>query len=186
MNRTHPRLLLAALAAAFAWGCASTHPAARPAEQQASASAPTAASEPTTAAPADEQPSLRGQILQKAPGVEAIYFAYDSSDLTEAARQTLTKNADWLKEHPETKVQTAGHCDQRGTESYNLALGQRRAAQVRAYYLSLGIPADHVASTSFGKDRPACSASTEACWAKNRRAETLISYGEDVSSRRRR
>jgi peptidoglycan-associated lipoprotein len=132
----------------------------------------------------DEEPSMRGKILQSAPEVETVYFAYDSSSLTDAARATLTKNAEWLKGHSDVKVQVAGHCDQRGTEEYNLALGQRRAVQVRDYYKTLGIAANRIATISYGKEKPVCSRTGESCWSRNRRAATFVSFPSDVSRSR--
>jgi peptidoglycan-associated lipoprotein len=137
----------------------------------AEAAAPLAAG--AGAAGSGSEPSVRGGIAQAVPQLKAIHFAYDRAELGAQDRETLAKNVQWLKEHPEITAQVAGHCDQRGTTEYNLALGQRRAAAVREYYRMLGVAPERVATISYGKERPVCAEMSEACWARNRRAETL-------------
>lgn len=106
--------------------------------------------------------------------LQPIHFPYDAYQLEEEARGTLRKNAGYLKEHPDLEVLVAGHCDERGTTEYNIALGQKRAKEVREYYIRLGIPGKAVATISYGEEKPACDQPSEACWAQNRRTETLI------------
>ena len=113
--------------------------------------------------------------------VKTVHFDYDSAYLGPEARAILVQNADWLKSHVETRVQAAGHCDERGTVEYNLALGQRRAQAVKDYYKALGIAEGRVATISYGKEKPLCQESTEDCWRKNRRVETLVAFPEAVS-----
>lgn len=99
-----------------------------------------------------------------------IFFNYDSFDLDEPSRQTLQENADWLKEHPEARVEIEGHCDNRGTVEYNLALGAKRAAAAKSYLVALGIGRDRLTTISYGEELPLCQEETESCWSQNRRA----------------
>jgi peptidoglycan-associated lipoprotein len=101
--------------------------------------------------------------------VRDAYFDYDSAAIRPDARQALQKTADFLKGYPNVRVTIEGHCDERGSTEYNLALGQRRANAVKEYLVSLGISADHLSTTSWGKEKPFCTEATEACYAQNRR-----------------
>jgi peptidoglycan-associated lipoprotein len=102
--------------------------------------------------------------------VRDAYFDYDSAAIRPDAREALQKTADFLKNYPNVRVTIEGHCDERGSTEYNLALGQRRANAVKEYLVSLGLPADHLNTTSWGKEKPFCTESTEACYQQNRRA----------------
>ncbi|MBI3550213.1 MAG: OmpA family protein [Elusimicrobia bacterium] len=108
------------------------------------------------------------------PDLAPVRFAYDAYSLSEDARAALKKNVEYIKAHPTTGLLVTGNCDERGTIEYNLALGQRRATAVREYYARLGIPAKTIGTISYGKEKPSCHESTEECWTKNRRAETLM------------
>ncbi len=121
-----------------------------------------------------EEASLRGKDFQPIEGLSAIRFDYDSASLKDAQLDTLKKNAEYLKAHPNLEVLVAGFCDERGTTEYNLALGQKRAKEVREYYIRLGVPGRSLATISYGKENPSCSEHTEECWAANRRAETRV------------
>ncbi len=99
-----------------------------------------------------------------------VYFDYDSFDLDETARQTLQDNADWLKEHQSARIEIEGHCDDRGTVEYNLALGAKRAAAVKNYLVALGIARERMTTISYGEELPLCHEETESCWSRNRRA----------------
>jgi peptidoglycan-associated lipoprotein len=101
--------------------------------------------------------------------VRDAYFDYDSAAIRPDAREALQKTADFLKNYPNVHVTIEGHCDDRGSTEYNLALGQRRANAVKEYMVSLGIPADHLNTTSWGKEKPFCMEQTEACYQQNRR-----------------
>jgi len=101
--------------------------------------------------------------------VRDAYFDYDSAEIRADARQALQSTADFLKNYPHARVTIEGHCDERGSTEYNLALGDRRANAVKQYLVSLGIPADRLTSTSWGKEKPFCMQSSEACWQQNRR-----------------
>jgi peptidoglycan-associated lipoprotein len=106
--------------------------------------------------------------------VRDAYFDYDSAQIRPDARQALQKTADFLKGYPNTRVTIEGHCDERGSTEYNLALGQRRANAVKEYLVSLGIPADHLSTTSWGKEKPFCTEATEQCYAQNRRGHFTL------------
>ena len=121
-----------------------------------------------------EEASLRGKNFQNVDALEAIHFDYDSASLKEEQTTTLKNNAEYLKAHGGVEVLVAGFCDDRGTTEYNLALGQKRAKEVRDYYVHLGIPAKSVATISYGKESPSCAEATEDCWTQNRRAETRV------------
>lgn len=107
------------------------------------------------------------------PSTNAVYFAFDQSDLDAAARATLDANAAWLNANGGVKVTIEGNADERGSREYNLALGQRRADAVRDFLTSRGVSADRIDTVSFGEEKPACKASGEACWAQNRRGDIV-------------
>jgi peptidoglycan-associated lipoprotein len=137
--------------------------------------------ENTTAAPvvqsevkAVEEQSSRFSDWQKVPQLTTIYFNYDQSELLPQTRETLKKNAEYLKTNSDVSVLVEGNCDERGTTEYNLALGERRAAAVRDYYALLGVSKDRVAVISYGNERPANPGHDESAWQQNRRAETEI------------
>ena len=112
--------------------------------------------------------------------LEAVYFDYDMYRLSTAAKVALRNNAAYLKGHPDLQILVEGHCDDRGTSGYNLALGQKRAKAVREYYMALGIPGKTLGTLSFGEEKPGCAAETEDCWRDNRRA--LSKVRTEVSS----
>jgi peptidoglycan-associated lipoprotein len=97
-----------------------------------------------------------------------IYFDFDSYDLRPDARATLVANADWLKANPSVSVQIEGHCDERGTEEYNLALGAKRAQAAKDYLMTLGISGGRLSTISFGEELPVCREHNEECWQRNR------------------
>lgn len=102
------------------------------------------------------------------------YFAYDKADLNDAARAALDKNADWLRRWASTRVTVEGHSDSRGTNEYNLALGERRASAVRDYLIGLGIPTARISIVSKGEEDPVCKEEVESCWSQNRRGHFVI------------
>lgn len=104
-------------------------------------------------------------------GLQTVYFDYDSSALRSDAMATLRENAEKIKQVPGVIIQLAGHCDSRGTQEYNLALGERRALAVRQYLIQLGVPAERLITISYGKEFPAVLGENEEAWAKNRRVE---------------
>ena len=101
-------------------------------------------------------------------------FDYDKADLRDDARAMLAANSDWLKKWPTVQVLIEGHCDERGTAAYNLALGDRRANAARDYLASLGVDGSRLKTVSYGKERPVCTESNEGCWQRNRRAAFVI------------
>lgn len=103
-----------------------------------------------------------------------VLFAYDSSELTPQARGTIQKNAEYLKRWPTTKVVVEGHADSRGTNEYNLALGEKRADATRDYLVSLGITNDRVTIVSKGEEQPVCTEEAESCWQRNRRGKFIF------------
>ena len=104
-------------------------------------------------------------------GLQTVMFDFDSSALRPDAMATLKDNAEKIKAGPGVIVQVAGHCDERGTQEYNLALGERRALAVRNYLIQLGVSGDRLVTISYGKEFPAVQGNNEAAWAQNRRAE---------------
>jgi peptidoglycan-associated lipoprotein len=105
---------------------------------------------------------------------DRVFFGLDKSDVSAEARATLDRQAAWLKKYPSVKVTVEGHCDERGTREYNLALGERRATSAKNYLVAAGISADRIKTVSYGKERPAVLGSNEAAWAQNRRAVTVV------------
>jgi peptidoglycan-associated lipoprotein len=114
-----------------------------------------------------------GELNEKNP-LEDVLFAYDSADLSDAGRASLQKSMTWLQRWVSTRVTVEGHADSRGTNEYNLALGERRAASVRDYLVSLGISASRVSIVSKGEEQPTCTDETEACWTRNRRGHFVF------------
>jgi peptidoglycan-associated lipoprotein len=105
---------------------------------------------------------------------DRVFFDFDRSDLKPEARSTIQRWSDFLKRYPNLSVTVEGHCDERGTREYNIALGERRAAAARNYLVSLGVDARRISTISYGKERPAVIGSNEAAWAQNRRAVLVI------------
>src|SRR5690242_1028739 len=130
----------------------------------AGANAPTTASSPAPGSPQD--------FIQNVG--DRVFFDFDKSDIKPEGRTVLQRQADWLKKYPNVTVSVEGHCDERGTREYNLALGERRATAVKKMLVALGVAANRVSTISYGKERPAVVGSTEAAWAQNRRGVTVI------------
>jgi peptidoglycan-associated lipoprotein len=148
---------------------------------------PAAASSSTAAAtsvapPAASQPSVAGDevltgdlaTLNRRGYLKDAFFDYDRADLRDDARTALANDAQWLTKYPNAKILIEGHCDERGTEEYNMTLGDRRANATREYLASMGVSASRIATVSYGKERPFCSQETEQCWQENRRGHFLI------------
>ncbi len=122
----------------------------------------------------EEMQAERMKIERETFENEDIQFEFDSIRLTPLAQEILTKKADWLKANPNVTVTIEGHCDERGTNEYNLALGDGRALNAKKYLLDLGIEPTRMKTVSYGEERPIDPASTEEAWAKNRRAHFVI------------
>ena len=121
------------------------------------------------------------EIVESASGdgfmmimLEDIYFEFDKSTLTREAQEALNKKAQWLKTHRDVRVIIEGHCDERGTNEYNLALGDRRAASTKAFLVDLGISPSRLNTISYGEERPLIGGNDEDSWAKNRRAHFAV------------
>jgi peptidoglycan-associated lipoprotein len=112
--------------------------------------------------------------LNRSSPLKPVFFDYDSADISPVAQKALDENAVVLKRYTTWAVTIEGHCDERGTAEYNLALGERRAVAARAYLVSLGIPADRLRTVSYGKEFPFDPGHDEGAWAKNRRAHFVI------------
>ena len=100
-----------------------------------------------------------------------IYFDFDKYDLKPEARERLSKNAEFMKQKPEYVIEIQGHCDERGTNDYNVALADRRANAAREYMVTLGVAGARLKTVSFGEERPVCTDHNESCWWRNRRGE---------------
>ncbi|HYT55519.1 MAG TPA: peptidoglycan-associated lipoprotein Pal [Verrucomicrobiae bacterium] len=122
----------------------------------------------------------RGESATGGP-LKDVNFDFDSSALSETARATLRANADWLKTNATARVQIEGHCDERGTAEYNMALGAKRAQTAMDYLATLGIAANRLSTISYGEEVPLCKEQTEECWARNRRARFVISDSKPTS-----
>ena len=134
---------------------------------------------PAPMAPAPTPPSIApGSVKDFQTNVgDTVHFDYNKYAILDQDKDTLQRQAAWLAKYPSVSVQVQGNCDERGTEEYNIALGARRANAVKEYLVSLGVSAARIDTTSYGKDHPICSDSTEACWAQNRRGVTAITAG---------
>lgn len=136
---------------------------------EARASARVTVIEPAPSAPlADDQ--VRLEELMGQDKFQDIFFAYDKAELTEEAKATLRQNAIYLRELPKSRILIEGHCDERGSEEYNLALGDRRARAAFDFLVQLGVEPERMNTISFGEERPFDPGHSEAAWAKNRRA----------------
>jgi peptidoglycan-associated lipoprotein len=126
-------------------------------------------------APAAAQQAQKASFTsQLQSALEKIYFYFDSANLSESARKTLTKNASVLMKESSAKILIEGNCDERGSAEYNLALGERRAKSAQQYLLTLGVKADRLSTISYGKEKPAVQGSDETAMAKNRRDEFVV------------
>jgi peptidoglycan-associated lipoprotein len=181
MNRHLPNPLPVMLLAGLAAACAPKPP-------------PTLEAPPATAAPvqpAPATPDRGGQVqdgsssiipgsqddLRARAGSDTVLFAYDSYELDAEARGVLARHAEWLRANPGVRVTLEGHCDERGTREYNLALGERRANSAKNFLAAQGIDVARLGTISYGKERPAVDGSDEAAWARNRRAVTMVTGG---------
>jgi peptidoglycan-associated lipoprotein len=135
---------------------------------------PAATPEPRTLTEEEKFAAMSLAELNAQKPLGDVFFAYDSSELTDEARVSLSKNSEWLKRWASTRISVEGHCDERGTAEYNLGLGERRAAAVKAYLASLGVGGDRVTTVSKGKEQPFCSDKAESCFAQNRRGHFIV------------
>ena len=122
-----------------------------------------------------------GQSTVSSGPLKDVFFAFDRAELSEEARAALKANTEWLKANASIRVQIEGHCDERGAEDYNMALGARRAQAAMDYLTTLGITGSRMSTVSFGEEAPACREHTEECWIKNRRARFVVVSGQPAS-----
>ncbi len=133
------------------------------------------ASAPASTAPVEPAGALPGTQQDLVVNVgDRVFFGYDKYDLTPDARAILEKQANWMKQYASVKVIVEGHCDERGTREYNLALGEKRAMTAKNYLIALGVDAGRIQTISYGKERPAVAGSDEAAYAQNRRAVSVV------------
>jgi len=182
-NRTGTTILAFLLAAAcglLTTGCPKKPPAGRPTPPPSGETGrpPTTEVKPPAPAPPGEVGTepLSGDVaaINRAGYLKDAFFDYDKSDLRDDARTALSADAEWLKRYRTVQFLIEGHCDERGTSEYNLALGDRRANAAKEYLVSLGVDASRIKTVSYGKERPFCNQSSESCWQQNRRAHFLV------------
>jgi peptidoglycan-associated lipoprotein len=143
----------------------------------------TATARVTVASPPPPPPAAtpRAEVSEEdafGQNVKDAFFDYDKSDIRPDAQQALTSDAGFLKAHPDIKFTIEGHCDERGSEEYNLGLGDRRATAAKSFLVNLGVNGDLMDTISYGKDRPFCTDHDESCWQQNRRAH--FHYGTEA------
>ena len=129
-------------------------------------------------APAEPRPERKAEPAQERGGaaivLDNVYFDYDQHTLSSQARGVLARHSRTLLENPDIRIRIEGHCDERGTIEYNLALGERRAASVKRYLVDSGVPEQRISTISYGKERPVDPGSNEQAWALNRRAVFIV------------
>jgi peptidoglycan-associated lipoprotein len=114
------------------------------------------------------------RMARESGWIDDAFFEFDSFVLTSSAQRALATNAQWLRDHPDYALNIEGHCDERGTEQYNLALGERRANSARTYLVGLGVDGDRLTTVSYGEERPFDDGHDERAWARNRRAHVVL------------
>lgn len=160
-------------------GCSTTKPPAAmesTVQSQQPKSAPSRAARNSSTSQSSLSQLQRGQAVGT-PGaspLKDIYFDFDRADLRPDARETLRANADWLKKNRSATVQIEGHCDERGTSEYNLALGAKRAQSAKDYLVTLGISERRISTISYGEEIPVCTEHNEQCWQKNRHDRFVV------------
>ena len=129
----------------------------------------------------DQLKAGKPPITAASSPLKDVLFEFDSYDLRGNARDILKGNADWLKSNPSARIEVEGHCDERGTSEYNLALGAKRSQTAKDYLVSLGISPDRISTISYGEEIPVCTEASENCWRQNRRARFIIVPGLPAS-----
>lgn len=169
----HVRILAILAAGALLAACSSTPEEVAELKGAGGAQPATTAPTPPPAQQAMTQQNL-GPAAELAQIGDRVLFDTDKSDINPASRATLDKQAAWMKKYANVTVTIEGHCDERGTREYNLALGERRAVAAKNYLVALGVQPTRIKTISYGKERPAVVGSTEQAWAQNRRAVTVV------------
>ena len=114
------------------------------------------------------------QAATAAAGLRDVYFGYDSWTISEEGRQVLSRNAEWLRSHPAVQLKVEGHCDERGSSTYNFVLAEKRTKVILNYLSDLGIKRERLVGVSYGKERPFCNDRSEACYQQNRRGHLVV------------
>ena len=176
------RTVLIGIASGFIMSCSTAKPPSEPPQVEQSQKTPVATKR-LASAPVSQSSSMEqlqaGKPVGTSPSspLKDIYFDFDRYDLRSDARETLKANAEWLKQNPAATVQIEGHCDERGTAEYNLALGAKRAQVAKDYLTTLGISAQRLSTISYGQELPVCTEHNEECWQKNRHDRFVIKSG---------
>jgi len=173
--------IVALLATVTFAACGKQEVAAPPPPPPVAPPTPPPAPPPTTQPPApvvvneyERLKAMASDEIDRLGLLAEVHFDFDKSEIREGDRTVLGKNADVLKEFDFLRVTVEGHCDERGTVEYNLALGERRAKAAYDYLVSLGVPADRLKTVSYGKEVQVCTTSNEECWQRNRRAKLTV------------
>lgn len=172
------RLMLVLVSSSLVLGACKKKPAA-PAPTPAPTPAERAPERPTpTAAPVDTMAAYNEKVAAaRLRLLETIYFEYDADELRDDARASLDAKIAIMNANPSLRIRVAGHCDERGSDEYNIALGRRRAEAAKRYLTDRGVDASRIETSSFGRERPAVQGSTEEAWSKNRRDEFEVTAG---------
>ena len=186
MKPRRPQVAVVLLAMLLAAACAKrpdmTRTAAPPPTGAAVTAAPPAAAAPVAppatppppvAAPPSPTPRPAPADFKSIPALRDVFFDFDKHTIRPDAARVLDANVGWLKSNPSALILIEGHCDERGTNAYNLALGERRAKAAQEYFVARGVDAARIVIISYGEELPACTARNAACWAQNRRAHFL-------------
>ncbi len=171
MATTTTKLILAAALIATA-GCAKKRPEVLPPQPEGTGQVDPNAGQPTGPGQAGVTPGSREDFMRSVTS-DTVRFGLDMYDIDAEARAVLDTQASWLQRFPAVRVTVEGHCDERGTREYNLALGDRRANAAKNYLVARGIDPGRISTISYGKERPAALGSDDASWAQNRRAVTV-------------
>ena len=182
--RSAPAIVLMLAIALLLTGCPkrpmTTGAAAPPPTGPTATPTPTPAPPPAVMPSPTPAPAARPAQFEENANLKDVYFDFDKSDIRPQDAKTLDANAAWLKTRGNDLVLIEGHCDERGTNEYNLALGERRANAVRDYLGSLGVSGDRLRTISYGEERPVCTQHEESCWSQNRRAHLVITGRANV------
>jgi peptidoglycan-associated lipoprotein len=168
------KILLSVLLALFVSACAT-----KPKDSASTTGSGTTGTESTVSSSSDDsadvesiEPGSQEDLIVNVG--DRVFFGYDSAELDSDAQELLQNQVAWLKQYSDTSVTIEGHCDERGTREYNLALGEKRAQAVKNYLISLGVSSDRVSTISYGKERPSVVGSHEGAWSQNRRSVTIV------------
>ncbi len=157
------------------WGCPKkTEVSTVPQTQQEETPVAAATAQPEQKAEAAKPEEAKERAAAAPAGLQPVYFDFNQALIEAQAGEIMKANAEWLKAHPQIKVRIEGNCDERGTNEYNQALGQRRAASAKKYLTDMGISGQRISLISYGKEKLSCAESSESCWQKNRRDDFAV------------